>query len=330
MRIFITGGAGYIGMTLTEMLLERGYDVIVLDALLYGDEVVNHLISNKRCTVIKGDTRFFNPSIMVGVDAVVDLAAISQPDPYGRIPEESFLEINYRGSTRVAGIAKKHGVEKYIFASTCSVYGASLEPVDETSHPMPLEPYAKSKMLAEHEITKMANKHFCPTILRFATCYGLSRKMRFDLVVNSMTLALFKEGRIKVGRPGTQIRPVVHVKDAARAVVTVIEFADTDKISGEIFNVGSNEQVYQIKELANVIGKAIGRNYEIEYYGDPDLRNYIVRFDKIRRILNFEVKYSVTNGAIEIYRALEGGIIKPEPKHYVIDWIAKLVKEGKL
>jgi nucleoside-diphosphate-sugar epimerase len=293
--------------------------------MLFGDSSLRDIAREKGVSVVKADVRSYDPSILRGQDAVVDLAAISQPDPQGFIGEKLFYEINYYAPVRTANLAAKHGVERYIFASTCSVYGFQEKIVDENSSPNPLEPYAKTKYMAEKGILNV--KGITRTILRLATVYGLSPKMRFDLVVNAMTLTLFKEGRIRVGKPGEQKRPVVHVADVAEAIVKVLE-AQKDVVDGEVFNVGSNDQNYRIIDLAYEIFEALEREPNIEFYGELDTRSYIVDFTKISRVLGFKCRYRVADGAREVYRALKEGAVRDEPWTKVISWWKKLQDEG--
>lgn len=317
MRVFVTGGAGYIGSILVKKLIENGYNTTVLDLFLFGDKGLSDITDDKHLRIVKGDVRTYDPALMRGHDVVVDLAAISQPDPLYKIDEKLFHEINYLAPIRTASIASKYNVERYIFTSTCSVYGFRDGLIDESSKPMPLENYAKSKYMAECDI--LAMKKLNKIILRLATVYGYSPKMRFDLVANAMTLTLFKDKKIRVGRPGIQIRPVVHIKDVVDGIVRVIE-APLDLVNGEIFNVGSDEQNYRIIDLANEIFKALGKESVIEFYGEPDTRSYIVSFKKIQNILKFKCKYTITDGVKEVYSALEDGIIRDEPWTKVIDW----------
>jgi len=323
-RILVTGGAGYIGSVLVEKLLKGGYDVSILDLMLFGEASLKSLVEN-RVNIIKADVRNYDPSVLSNHDIVIDLAAISQPDPQRVIGEQLFYEINYLAPVRTARLASKYGVERYVFASSCSVYGYRDIVVNESSEPNPIELYAKTKYMAEKNILTI--KNMSKTILRFATVYGLSPKMRFDLVVNAMILTLFREGKIKVGRPGTQKRPVVHVNDVADAIISVIE-SPRDIVDGEIFNVGSNDQNYGIMDLAHEIFKSLNIEPKIEFYGDPDIRSYIVDFTKISRVLKFSCKYRVADGAREIYRALEEGIVSYAPWTKVIDWWKKLQTEG--
>jgi len=323
-RILVTGGAGYIGSVLVEKLLKRGYDVSILDLMLFGEASVKSLVEN-RVNIIKADVRNYDPSMLSNHDIVIDLAAISQPDPQRVISEKLFYEINYLAPVRTARLASKYGVERYVFASSCSVYGYRDIVVNESSEPNPIELYAKTKYMAEKDILTI--KNMSRTILRLATVYGLSPKMRFDLVVNAMVLTLFRERKIKVGRPGTQKRPVVHVNDVADAIISVIE-SPCDIVDGEIFNVGSNDQNYSVIDLAHEIFSSLNIEPNIEFYGDPDARSYVVDFTKISRMLKFSCKYKIADGVREIYEALKEGVVNYAPWTKVIDWWEKLQTEG--
>ncbi|MCS7120441.1 MAG: NAD(P)-dependent oxidoreductase [Nitrososphaerota archaeon] len=323
MNVLVTGGAGYIGSILMENLLERGYSTICLDMLFFGDVGIKHLVGNPCFKLIKEDTRSFDPSLLKDIDVVVDLASISQPDPSGQIDPIRFMQMNLEGPVRVASLSKKYGVRRYIFASTCSVYGFQTEILNEQSPLKPLEEYGRTKAEAEKRILPLSNDKFCVTILRFATCYGSSRKMRFDLVINGMTLSLFKSGKIRVMRPGSQWRPFVHVKDVSEAILKVME-ADSETVNREVFNVGSNDQNFRIYDLAKLIGESIGVSYEIEWYGEPDTRSYIVNFDKISNKLGFKAAYTPGKGAKEIFDNLKQGILKDTDETYVIKWYKQL------
>jgi nucleoside-diphosphate-sugar epimerase len=329
MKVLITGGAGYIGSVLTERLLDKGYEVVCLDRLVFGDKGVRKYMGSGNFKLIIDDTRTFDPGTLRGIDVVVDLAAISQPDPLGLLSKELFYSINYEGPLRVAALSKKYGVRRYVFASTCSVYGFQEGLISEGSPTNPLEEYARTKLMAENELRLLCSNKFCVTVLRFATAYGLSDKMRFDLVVNGMTLSLYKTGAIRVMRPGTQVRPVVHVVDVARAIVAVME-AEEEKVCGEVFNVGSNDQNYQVRELAELIGNSVGKPFNIEWYGEPDTRSYRVNFTKIKDWLGFETLYTPREGSREIYEALESGRIADTPETNVIRWWKSLQDQGKV
>jgi len=305
MAVLVTGGAGYIGSVLVRELLSIGYEVKCLDRFIFGKESLKEVEYDKNLEIIEADTRTFNPTVLNNVSVVVDLAAIGQPDPQQLIDPALFYDINYLGPVRVATLGKLKGVERYIFASTCSTYGFQKEVVDETSRLNPIDMYAKTKAQVEKYIFQLLDENFSVTALRFATLYGLSPKMRFDLVANTMTLSLYKYNKIMIGGDGTQVRPIVHVKDVANAIIKVIE-AEKEKIAGEVFNVGSNEQNYNMLELADLIG-SIRPGFKKEFFGEVDKRSYRVNFDKIKKVLNFNVEYTPEKGAKEVYSALENG-----------------------
>lgn len=328
MKVLVTGGAGYIGSVMVPMLLNEGFDVIVLDRFFFGKETLKDVEGHPRLTLVKEDIRWFNPSLMKGIDAVIDLAALSN-DPSGELDPEKTLDINYKGRVRVAQLAKKHGAEKYVFASSCSVYGFQDGIVNEGSPTNPLTTYAKSAVLAEREIMPLGDNKFSVTFLRQATVYGLSPRMRFDLVVNAMVLYLWKNGKLKIMRDGTQWRPFVYIKDTSRAFIRVLE-ADNEIVNKQIFNVGSNEQNYQIFPLAQMLADALGMELKYEWYGDPDKRSYRVDFSKIRQVLGFRTKYTPKDAAKEIYRALEERKIKDDIKTKTVEWYKFLLNAQKI
>ncbi len=326
MKILITGGAGYIGSVLVRMLIERGYDVIVLDRLFFGKDSLEEI--EDRIKIIKDDVRWFDPNILNGVDVVIDMAALSN-DPSGELDPEKTLEINYKGRVRVAKLSKKYGVKKYIMASSCSVYGFQEGILNENSPVNPLTTYAKANVLWENETLPLADKNFCVTSLRQATVYGFSYRMRFDLAINGMVLGFFKNGKIPIMRDGTQWRPFVHVRDTSNAFIKVIE-AEDELVNGQIFNVGSNEQNYQILPLARLIADAIGVDFNYEWYGTTDNRSYRVSFDKIREILKFKPEFTPKEGAREVFKALKDGILNPDdPRTITVKWYKHLLEMDK-
>ena len=325
MNVLVTGGAGYIGSILLRDLISKGYHVKCLDRFFFGRGSLSGV--EDQVEVIEEDTRTFDPNILKNVDIVVDLAAISQPDPKGLINPLRFYDINYVGTIRVATLSKKAGVQRYVFPSTCSTYGCQNAILDENSPLKPLETYAETKSMAEKAVLNLLDKKFCVTTLRLGTVYGMSPKMRFDLVLNGMTLSLFKTGVIKVMRDGNQIRPIVHVRDVTRAILAVIE-AEAEKVGGEVFNVGSNDQNFKIIELARLIGESIGIDYRIEWYGDRDTRSYRVNFDKISKVLGVKTKFSAEKGAKEVYLALQSGEARDTEETHIIKWYKLLQDRG--
>ena len=325
MNILVSGGGGYLGCILIPLLIEQGYNVTCLDPLFFGDMPIKSFIN--KIKLIKEDIRTFNPSILNNIDVCINLAAISQPDQSETINPRLFYEVNHYGCVRLAKLCKEKNVKRFIFTSTCSVYGFQNELISETSKPNPLEAYGKSKLLAEQEILPLANENFIITILRPATMYGFSPKMRFDLVVNGMTWALHKFRKINVMRDGTQWRPNVHVRDVANLIIELLNIKE-DKIQKQTFNVGSNEQNYQILPLARIIGDSIGVDYKLDWYGEPDKRSYKVNFSKLEKELDYKIKYTVKEATKNIFNELNEETIKKDEKTSVISWYKKLSKEG--
>lgn len=328
MRVLVTGGAGYIGSVMIPMLLEKGYEVICLDRFFFGKETLNDVSANSNLKFVKDDIRWFDSNLLKGVDAVVDLASLSN-DPSGELDPLKTLDINYLGRVRVAKLSKEHGVKRYVLASTCSVYGFQESILNETSPTNPLTTYAKSNVLAEKDVMSLADDEFTTTVLRQATVYGLSPRMRFDLAINGMVLGVFKNGKIPVMRDGTQWRPFVHVKDTSKAFLTVLE-SPKDKINKHIFNVGANEQNVQISALAELIRETLSVPFEIEWYGSPDKRSYRVSFDKIRKILKFVPDYTPKEGAKEVYEALRNKKVTDSLRTKTVEWYKHLLEANKL
>lgn len=327
-HVLITGGAGYIGSTMSELLLDRGYEVTVLDRFFFGDTLAD-LKQNPefqdRLREVRADIRTVDGDVFEGVDAVFDLAALSN-DPSGELDPQKTIEINHLGRRRIARLAKQAGVERYVLASSCSIYGFQDDQVDETARIYPLTTYAEANGLAELSNLRLNDPEggFTATALRQATVYGLSRRMRFDLVINAMVKALYEKGQLAVMRPGTQWRPLVHVRDTSRAFIKVLE-SDPELVGGEVFNVGSNDQNIQIKPLAKRLTEAVGMEFELEWYGDPDHRSYQVSFDKIHDGLGYETKYTFEDGAQEIYKALDNDAVRTGPTTSTLGWYKALL-----
>lgn len=327
MRILVTGGAGYIGSILSRILLEKGHDVTLLDRLYFGTEPVADII--KRITLIKDDVRWFNPEILKGIDAVLDLASLSN-DPSGELDPEKTLEINYKGRVRVATLSKKYGVSRYVLASSCSVYGFQDGILTEESTLNPLTTYAKASANAEKEVLPLADKDFSVTVLRQATVYGFSHRMRFDLAINGMVLGFYKNGQIPIMRDGKQWRPFVHVKDTSNAFARILE-SDKELVNGQVFNVGSNDQNVQIFELAKIVAESIHLPFKYDWYGDPDRRSYRVSFDKIKEKLNYKTNFAPRDGAKEVFDALEAGVLKvDDPRTITVKWYKNLLESYSL
>ena len=327
MRVLVTGGAGYIGSVLSKILVEKGHDVSCLDRFFFGKEALENV--SGKISLIKDDVRWFNPDILKGVDAVFDLASLSN-DPSGDLDPQKTLEINYKGRVRVATLSRKYKVKRYVLASTCSVYGFQEGTLTEESKLNPLTTYAKANTMAEKEVLPLAGKTFTATVLRQATVYGLSNRMRFDLAINGMVLGFFKNGKIPIMRDGKQWRPFVHVKDTSNAFITVLE-SNTDLVNGQVFNVGNNEQNLQIFNLAETVAESIRLPFNFEWYGSPDMRSYRVSFDKINRQLGYKTSYTPKEGAKEVYEALKEGKLNPDdPRTITVKWYKHLLETRKL
>ena len=324
MKVLVTGGAGYIGSILITHLLKEDYDVTCLDRFFFGDEYLKELSQKNNLTLIKDDIRWFNPDILNGMDVVLDLAAISD-DPKNELDPVLTFDINQFGRFRVANLSKRHGVQKYILASSMSVYGFQSKPIDENSKISPISIYAQSHANVEKDVLPLNDDTFSVTSLRFSTVYGLSPRMRFDLAVNSMALNIYKNGKIPLRGGGKQWRPFIHLNDVAMAYQKIIE-TERELVAGQIFNVGSNEQNLQIDQLAKMIGDSIGIPYEIEEYGTVDKRSYIGNFDKIKQKLGFTTTLTPKKGASEVYAALKNNLVTDSLASRTIIWYKHLIE----
>ncbi len=324
-KILVTGAGGYIGSVLTRMLLERGYEVLALDRFFFGRDTLPG--EGNGLQVVQADIRSLEQDSFLGVDAVIDLAALSN-DPSGELDPEVTWSINHRARARVARLAKEAGAKRYILPSSCSIYGFQEGVLDETSPVNPLTTYAKANYKAEQDVLPLADDTYCVVVIRQATVYGFSHRMRFDLAVNGMVKGFLKNGRIPILRDGSQWRPFVHVRDTSRAMIMMLE-APRETVSGQIFNVGSDDQNVQILLLAEMVAGAIGVPFEYEWYGDPDHRSYQVSFRKIHEALQYETKFGLQDGAAEVYKALQLGTLDADdPKTITVQWYKHLLEQG--
>lgn len=327
--ILVTGAGGYIGSELVGQLLKKGYKVKALDRFFFGIEVLDEYLGNPNIEIIKEDIRYFPKEILKNVYGVIDLASISN-DPSCDLNPKITYSINFQGSTRTAKIAKEMGVERYIFSSSCSVYGQGENlQLDESSKTSPVSLYAKLKLKTEKKLLSLADDNFCLTCQRNATVYGISKKMRFDLIINIMTLHAFKNKKIFITGGGKQWRPLIHLQDLIRAFILILE-ADKKKINGEIFNTGSNQQNYQVYEVANLIKKNIPDAIIENVPSDPDKRSYNVNFSKIQKVLGFRPQKDIENGIKEIKDALEKRKITDDIKTKTVDYYKYLIETDKI
>jgi nucleoside-diphosphate-sugar epimerase len=327
--VLLTGGGGYIGTVLAECLLRAGHEVRVFDRFFFGRELFGALLSDPRLELVRGDVRSIEPQVFRNVSAVFDLAAISN-DPACDLDANVTEDINLHGALRVARMAREAGVARFVFSSSCSVYGHGEQThITEESPTHPVSLYARMKVRAERDILELADERFSVTVLRNATVYGLSYRMRFDLVVNLMTLTAFKSGKIFVLGGGKQWRPLVHVRDVARAFELVLE-SPPDWVNGRTFNVGSSEQNYQVWALANMVRDVVP-GVEIETVpDDADKRTYNVSFDAFRERLGFVPKHDVASGVEEIYDALKRGSVEDDIRTRTVGYYKYLLEAERI
>ncbi len=295
-KILVTGSEGYIGSVLMPMLIESGYDVVGLDICFYSQGNLDKTVFPKY-KLIKKDIRDIHINDLKNENyyAIIHLAALSN-DPLGMLNEQLTYDINHLASVTLAKLAKQAGIERFIFASSCSLYGASDKVLTEKDKANPQTAYGKSKILAEEDISKLANEKFSPTFMRNATAFGFSPRMRFDIVVNSLTGYAKVENEIKILGDGTPWRPLVHVKDISAAMIHVLSSAKSI-VHNQAFNVGDSGENYQIKTIAKHVKKAFPKcNISIGMDNAEDTRNYNVSFEKLNKKLNYRNIYSLDKG----------------------------------
>lgn len=321
-RVLVTGAGGYIGTTLVPMLLEYDYEVRALDRFFFGRD---RLPDHPRLERVQADSRKLKAAHFEDVDHVIDLVAISN-DPSGELFEEATYQINHHSRVRCAELAKAAGVRRYILPSSCSIYGFQDPAVvcDENFPTNPLTTYARANEQAEQGVVPLADDDFCVVVLRQATVYGYSPRMRFDLAVNGMTFGAWKTGVLPLMRDGTQWRPMVHVRDTAGAQIFMLN-APVERINGEIFNVGSDANNYQLGPLAELICDALPKQVQINWYGDPDHRSYRVAFDKIEA-LGWRAALTARDGALEIFDKLEAGKVDRTSETITLQWYKELTR----
>jgi nucleoside-diphosphate-sugar epimerase len=327
-HILVTGGGGYIGAVMVGMLLEQGHKVTALDRFFFGEQTLAEYAHSKNLRVVKKDIRDVEIGDLEGADGVFDLAALSN-DPSGDLDPKLTEAINLDGRAHVALTAKRAGVKRYILSSSCSVYGTGKSTsLVEDAPTSPITTYAKSSLAAEQAALPLADDRFTVSVLRNATVFGLSPRMRFDLVVNLMTLHAVQKGKIMVLGGGKQWRPLVHIQDVTAGFMSVFE-APQEKINGEVFNLGLAN--HQVLSLAYMVRETLPFPIEIDVApDDADKRDYNVSFDKMRQKLGFTPRMNVQDGIREVYEALKGGRTEFTPRTTTVEWYRRIIEADEL
>jgi nucleoside-diphosphate-sugar epimerase len=333
MRILITGHKGYIGTVMAPLLADAGHEVVGLDSDLF--EQCTFGEEPREFPSIRKDLRDVEAADLKGFDAVIHLAGLSN-DPLGNLNPNLTYDINHHSSVRLARLAKEAGVKRYLFSSSCSTYGAAGDKIlDETAEFNPVTPYGRSKVLVEQEVSQLASPEFSPVFLRNATAYGVSPRLRFDLVLNNLTAWALTTGRVFIKSDGTPWRPIVHIEDISRAFLAALE-APHELIHNQAFNVGRSEENYQIRDLAEIVKETVpGCTIEFAADAGPDKRCYRADFSRIARVLPaFQPKWDARRGARELYEAYKKVDLRVEdfegPRYKRIDHIQGLLASGRL
>jgi len=333
MRVLLTGNEGYIGTLLVPLLWARNHEVVGLDSGLF-----------RACTLkairpvehtIRKDIREVEARDLEGIDAVIHLAGLSN-DPLGDLHPRFTYEINHEASVRLAELARRAGIRRFLYASTCSVYGAAGDDLlDEDSPFNPVTPYAASKARAEQDLRRLADASFCPVYLRAATAYGVSPLLRFDLAVNNLVAWAATTGQVYLKSLGTSWRPLVHIEDIALAYITLLH-APEAKVHNQAFNIGRTAENYRIRDVAEIVRQTVpGTSIQFAPDASPDRRNYRVSCDRIARQLpEYRPHWSVAQGVAEVYRGiLEWGLHRDDfegPRYNRIAYLKQLLAKGRV
>ena len=334
MRILVTGHRGYIGSILVDLLSGAGHNVVGIDSQLY-DECTFGEDTSSGVSTIHRDVRELSCSALDGIDAIAHLAGVCN-DPLGDLLPQTTFDINYKATVRLAELAKASGVRRFVFSSSCSVYGAAGDEwIDERSNPNPITPYAASKWRAECDLRQLAGALFSPVFLRSATAYGFSPRIRFDLVLNNLTAHAYTSGKVLLKSDGMPWRPIVHIEDISRAFLAAIE-APIEVVHNEVFNVGITTENYRIREIAQIVEDTVpGASVEYAAGAGPDKRTYRVDCSKISRLLpNFRPQWTARRGARELYeKYCEHGLVLEDfegARYQRLAYLQSLIARGAI
>lgn len=333
MRVLVTGHKGYIGSVMVPMVQKAGHDVLGIDSDLYRNSTYGYDLP--RTPEIIKDIRDVEKKDLEGIDGIIHLAGLSN-DMLGDLNPALTYEINHAATLRLAAMAKELGISRFVFASSCSNYGAAGDGMqDETATLNPVTPYAKSKVMVEQDVGEMADDNFSPTFMRNATAYGVSPRIRFDIVLNNLTAWAYTTGDILLKSDGTPWRPLVHIEDISLAAIGALE-APREIVHNQAFNVGMNSENYQMRQLAGIVRETVP-NCEIKFAdgAEPDKRNYRVDFSKYTRAFpGHQLRWNARLGAKQIYESYRRfGLKKDEyegPKYKRIAQVKYLLGTGQL
>lgn len=333
-RVLVTGHDGYIGSVMVRALKDRGYDVVGLDCF-YFDGDCSFVPDEAAVPAIRKDIRDVTIDDLAGVNVVIHLAALCN-DPLGDLHADWTYEINHLASVRLARLAKEARVQRFLLSSSCSMHGASTEAkVTEESPVVPLTPYGISKIRAETEIARLADAHFSPVFLRNGTVYGVSPRLRLDIVLNNLVGWAYTTGRVRIMSDGSPWRPVIHVEDVCHAFIAAMEAPD-EAVHNQVFHVGTNQGNYRIRDLAEVVRSVVpGCNIEYVREQSADQRTYVADFSKIERLLPaFKPRWTAADGAHQLYLAFHKNGLKAEEmagiRYVRLNRISKLIHENRL
>jgi nucleoside-diphosphate-sugar epimerase len=333
MRVLLTGHRGYIGAVMTPYLQAAGHTVVGLDSCLF--EGCTFGPQPAQIPALQKDARDVEESDLAGYDAVIHLAALSN-DPLGNVNPKCTFDINHRASVRLACLAKSAGVPRFIFSSSCSLYGAAGdEPITEEAEFNPITPYGASKVRVEQDLVELADDAFSPTYMRNATAYGVSPSLRLDVVVNNLTAYAHATGQVLIQSDGTPWRPLVHVEDICQAFLLVLE-SPRERVHNEPFNIGASSENYRIRDVAEIVRQAVPRSI-VTYAegGGPDARCYRVDCEKFARAFpKFQPHWTVARGVEQTYAAYREHRLKADDlsgtRYFRINRIQQLQSEGRL